>query len=271
MYTLIAGLFMSSGIFGFGFTHGHAPIIRSRPSPTPAPVLTPAFQIQFSGTPSFDDRASIYDLDLYDTAQADVQKAHARGKKVLCYINAGAVEDWRPDASQFPPSVVGNAYAGWAGEHWLDIRAIDRLAPIMSARIQLCADKGFDGIDFDNMNSFENNTGFPLQASDQITYNTWLASLAHAKHVLVGLKNDPSQANTLVGVFDFAIVESCAAEGWCTDFSPFTAAHKPVYAIEYTDVTSAAAFKTYCKRYTAQGYNLVLKHQSLDAWAQWCQ
>ena len=49
-----------------------------------------------------------------------------------------------PDAGQFPASVKGNSVSGFASEKWLDIRETAILLPIMTQRIQNCADKGAD-------------------------------------------------------------------------------------------------------------------------------
>ena len=43
------------------------------------------------------------------------------GRKVVCYIDAGTWEDWRPDAAQFTTSLLGRSN-GWPGERWLDVR-----------------------------------------------------------------------------------------------------------------------------------------------------
>ena len=65
--------------------------------------------------------------------------------------------------------MLGKQYEGFPEERWLDIRRIDLLAPILRARIDACRAKGFDGVDPDNLNGFENDTGFPLTATDQLT------------------------------------------------------------------------------------------------------
>ena len=72
----------------------------------------------------------VYDIDLY-VDQAIIDELHAKGRKVICYISVGSWEDWRPDKDQFPPEVLGNDYDGWPGEKWLDIREIEKLAPII--------------------------------------------------------------------------------------------------------------------------------------------
>ena len=58
--------------------------------------------------------------------------------------------------------MIGNDYVGWPGEKWLDIRAIESLAPLLRARLDLCAAKGFDGIEPDNIEVHDNDSGFPL-------------------------------------------------------------------------------------------------------------
>jgi hypothetical protein len=80
----------------------------------------------------------------------------------------GFSEDWRPDAKQFPSSVLGRTN-GWPGERWLDmdIRQTNVLAPIITARFQMCKDKGFDAIEADNVNGRNLNVRATLELSDQ--------------------------------------------------------------------------------------------------------
>jgi hypothetical protein len=70
---------------------------------------------------------------------------------------------------------------GWPGERWLDIRRIGVLAPIMKARIAKCARKGFDALEPDNINGYQNKSGFSLSGSDQLRYNRWFARQAHKR------------------------------------------------------------------------------------------
>ena len=51
-----------------------------------------------------------------------------------------------------------------AGRKWLDIRQLPVLEPIMTARFQMCQQKGFDAVEPDNMDGYENDTGFPITA-----------------------------------------------------------------------------------------------------------
>ena len=63
--------------------------------------------------------ADVFDVDLY-VDQAAIDALHAQGSKVICYISVGSYEDWRPDAAEFPPELLGKDYDGWPGEKWLE-------------------------------------------------------------------------------------------------------------------------------------------------------
>lgn len=230
--------------------------------------LTP-WQIQFSGEIDTSVAAGVYDLDAFDTDTSVVALLHSRGIKTICYLNAGAWEDWRPDRDRFPITVLGSDYEGWPGEKWLDIRQMDSLDGIMQSRLDLCREKGFDGVEFDNVDGFENDTGFSLSAQDQLAYNAWLAGEAHARGLAAGLKNDPEQAGVLANSFDFAVVESCLSEGWCNLLAPFMDAGKPVFAVEYTEIS--ADIGKYCPQARILKINLILKHLELDSWRGICR
>jgi hypothetical protein len=203
------------------------------PTPRWHPAVGDTFQIQYSGSIDVSVPASVYDLDGDATPASTVAALHAEGRHVFCYVDAGAWESYRADASSYPASVLGKVVAGWPQERWLDIRKIDTLAPLLRHRLDGCAAKGFDGLDPDNVDGYENATGFPLTAADQLRFNLWLAAEAHARGLAVALKNDGDQVGQLVSTFDAAVVEDCVAFGECAAYSPFVAAGKPVFDIEY--------------------------------------
>ena len=197
----------------------------------PAPKTT--WQWQLNGLPldqSFD--VEMYDIDLFDNDAATVAALHAEGRKVVCYMNAGGWEEWRPDADDFDESIIGANLDDWKGERWLDIRRIDILAPIMEARMDSCRDKGFDGIEPDNIDGYLNDTGFPLDYDDQLEYNIWLAETAHARGLSIGLKNDMDQAPELLAHFDWALNEECFRYEECETLLPFIEAGKAVFNVE---------------------------------------
>jgi hypothetical protein len=212
--------------------------------------------------------ANVYDIDLY-VDQAILDELHAQGRKVICYISVGSWEDWRPDKNKFPPEVLGKDYAGWTGEKWLDIREIDKLAPVMLARLDLCKAKGFDAVEPDNMEVYTNNTGFPLTYEDQLKYALWLADEAHKRGLAIGVKNAPDQVMDLVDYFDFAITEDAFFYNWAEKMLPFVNAGKPVFAAEYTDLPGD--FSSFCEKSKQLNFSTILKHRGLDSWLQTCQ
>lgn len=223
------------------------------------PVSTP-WQWQLTGSIDQTVDVPMYDIDLFDNSAAVVAALHAQGRKVVCYISAGTWENWRPDAAAFPAAVLGSKVSGWAGEQWLDIRRIDLLGPIIGARMDLCKQKGFDAIEPDNVDGYANGSGFPLTAQDQLTYNVWLASAAHARGLSVGLKNDLDQVQQLVSYFDWALNEQCFEYSECNLLAPFTKAGKAVFEVEYTLATTA-----FCPQAVALGFNSMKKNLNLDA------
>jgi hypothetical protein len=229
------------------------------------PPPATSWQWQLTGKIDLTVGASMYDLDLNDTPAATVAALHAGGRRAVCYVSAGTWEEWRPDASRFPTAVLGSVVDGWPDERWLDIRRIDLLGPVMEARLDLCRDKGFDGVEPDNVDGYANRPGFPLTAADQLRYNRWFAQAAHARGLSVGLKNDLDQVKDLVDSFDWAINEQCFEYKECDMLKPFVAAGKAVFHVEYKLATSA-----FCTQAIALGFNSMRKRLSLDAFREPC-
>jgi hypothetical protein len=233
----------------------------------PAPGLT--WQWHLSDPPvdtSVD--AQVYDIDLFDNDAALVQELHQRGRRVIGYISVGSIEAWRPDANQFPAEVLGKDYEGWPGEKWLDIRRIDLLAPVMCARLDLVKAKGFDAVEPDNIQIYDNDTGFPITYADQLAYALWLAEEAHARGLAIGLKNAADMVPDALAYFDFAITEDCFVQGWCHHVLPFIAAGKPVFAAEYTD--TGVDFFAACDWGRAHNISFIQKNRILTAFRITC-
>ena len=229
----------------------------------PAPGVT--WQWQLMGTIDTSVDAAMFDIDLFDAPASTVATLHARGVKVICYTSAGSFEDWRSDAARFPADVKGKGVAGWPGEAWLDVRRTAELMPIMEARMDLCVGKGFDGIELDNVDGYDNDTGFPLSSPDQLAYNRLLAQAAHARGLSVGLKNDLGQVPDLVSAFDWALNEECFAYDECDALRPFISAGKAVFNAEYTLTASAV-----CAKASALRFSTIIKNLKLDAYRVAC-
>jgi hypothetical protein len=195
----------------------------------PPAQLTWYWQLQ--GRPRTEP-VQVYDLDGFDTSAAEVARLHAAGRHVICYIDAGTWERWRPDAGRFPRSVLGRPN-GWPGERWLDIRRLAVLEPIIRARLRICARKRFDAVEPDNIDGFENRTGFRITAAEQLRYDRWIARTAHRLRLAAFQKNDPEQARRLQPWFDGALTEQCNQYRECAAFKPYLRAGKPVFDAEY--------------------------------------
>ncbi|MYU20705.1 endo alpha-1,4 polygalactosaminidase [Streptomyces sp. SID8352] len=228
----------------------------------PRPGL--AWQWQLNGPVQETADVPVYDIDGFENSAADVARLHRAGRKVICYINVGAWEDYRPDAGDFPERVLGGTN-GWAGERWLDIRRVSVLRPIMERRFDMCRDKGFDAVEPDLVEAYGNKSGFPLTARDQLVYNRMIADIAHERGLSVGLKNDLPQIPELVKVFDFAVNEQCAEYGECDRLTPFIEAGKAVFHVEYSGTT-----RGFCPEARSLGLSSMLKKPDLDPWRKPC-
>jgi hypothetical protein len=210
----------------------------------------------------------VYDVDGFDNSSADVASLHAMGKKVICYIEVGAGENYRPDYSQFMAADLGKAISGYPNEKYLDIRDA-AVVTIIEARIAMCAQKGFDGIEPDIDDSYTDDTGFPISEADNLAYLGTLSNYAHSLGVAWGLKNggdggDPSTfVSGMLPRVDFAVVEEPFYLGTIGYFSPaLYNAGKAMFVAEYTNDTASAS--TFCGQAIADHTNAALFDVALD-------
>lgn len=218
-----------------------------------------SWQWQLTGTIDLTVAAAVFDIDLFESKQTDIDALHGQGKRVICYFSAGTYENWRPDASAFPASALGSGVAGWPGENWLDTRDAT-VRGIMQARLDLAVQKKCDGVEPDNVDGYLNSPGFPLTATTQLDFNRFIAGEAHRRNLSVGLKNDVDQVADLEPDFDWALNEECSKYSECGTLAPFTSAGKAVLHCEYTSSCPAAV----------PGFSTILKKLGLDSWRVVC-
>ncbi len=229
----------------------------------PAPGLR--WQWQLDGPVDVTTAADVFDLDAFDTSSAAVAELHRRGRRVVCYVDVGAVESYRPDAGAFPSDVVGRVVDGWEQERYLDIRRLDVVGPILAARLDLCRRKGFDGVEGDLVDAYANDSGFPITRADQVRFLRWFAREAHRRGLAAGLKNVSDLLGEVGHDFDFAVVEGCFASGTCQAWRPFLASGKAVFAAEYQPFQPG-----WCAQARDLGISLIEKREGLDAWRVSC-
>lgn len=229
----------------------------------PKPMTTWHWQLQ--GPIKYSVAAQVYDIDLFDVPIQTISELQAKGVRIICYFSAGSYEPYRPDADAFHPDDLGKTMKGWPQEKWLDIRS-ERVLAIMHKRIQLAKTKGCDGVEPDNVDGFENDTGFPLLPEVQLNFNRSLASMAHALNLSIGLKNNVNQAEALVDFYDFAVNEECDYYQECDRLSVFTAQNKAVFHVEYQETLVSDALKreALCRRSNTMKFSTLVLPLALD-------
>jgi Glycoside-hydrolase family GH114 len=154
----------------------------------------------------------------------------------ICYVNGFQTQDDedgvdRPDErSNWPRGLVLRRLGddpNWGGEYLIDIRSAAkraRAADWVQQMIQTCADKGFDAVEYDNLDSWTRFDDTPVEDEvpfgklQAIRYADLLTDRAHALGLAVAQKNTPQlsrrQSRRAIG-FDFAIAESCGRYAEC--------------------------------------------------------
>ena len=224
-----------------------------------------SWQWQLSGTLDISLDVEMYDIDLFDTKQSIIDQLHAENRIVICYFSAGSLEPWRSDVSALPKEVIGKKMSGW-DEYWLDISKIDKLETVMLARLDLAVEKNCDGVEPDNIDAYQNDSGFPLTGQDQLNYNIFLAEEAHKRGLSIGLKNDLGQVAELEPYFDWALNESCYQYNECHLLSPFIKNNKAVFGVEYIASTSE-----FCGLVNDLNFDFLKKDHNLSAYVVPCR
>jgi Glycoside-hydrolase family GH114 len=168
----------------------------------------------------------IYDIDGFLTTAAQVRAIHTSWQaatlphpKAICYLDL-AWEDYRPDASPgqvFPADTLGKVYYGYPQERWVDFRQLDALKPMLRERIAMCARKGFDAVELDDIDSFDppSTTGFHLTPGDAQNFLAYAFNEIHSFGMTALWKNSPYLSSWGRKYTDGAIVEECYVYRQC--------------------------------------------------------
>jgi hypothetical protein len=256
-------------VLAFAAVLGLAEVLASAAPAAASSVWYPhkgaTWQWQLSGTFNINYTASVYDLDVDDTSAATVARIHAKGRHAICYVDVGTWESYRSDAAKFPSSVLGKTVDGWPDERWLDIRKLSVIEPILAKRLDACKRKGFDAVEPDWLNAYEEDTGFPITKAQSVAFDLWVARAAHARGLGVAQKNAPGLTSSLHTHFDFAITEDCAYYAECTSYKAYLSAGRAVLDAEY--IWGPA---TFCPKTKPMGVSAIGKRLALDAWRKTC-
>jgi hypothetical protein len=257
----VAALALGLSAQGAVANEGHRGGSRGHDYWRPAPTTGP-WQWQLQGAIDTSIGADVYDVDGFETSKSTVRILHRLHRKVVCYLDVGSWESYRPDADRFPRSVIGRRYQGFPDERWLDVSHFPLFERPLKRRFTMCARKGFDAVEPDNLAGWEpeNKTGFRITRADQLRFNRWVAHQAHSRGMAVALKNDGRQADELVHAFDFAIVEQCFQYHECGLYRPFVNQQKAVFEAEYE-----LRPQRYCRAARALRFSAIRKSYDLFA------
>ncbi|MFI0814781.1 endo alpha-1,4 polygalactosaminidase [Streptomyces sp. NPDC021098] len=169
----------------------------------------------------------------------------APGLYNVCYVNAFQTQ---PD-EKWPSRLLLHDAKGkvvedpeWDGESVLDITTRakrEEAAERVGAWFEECAEKGFDAVEPDNLDTFTRWPG--LLTADQATaYVSLLSKRAHALGLAIAQKNTgPLASRRAATGLDFAVVEECGRYDECGAFAkPY---RDRVVVVEYEDEGMARA------------------------------
>jgi endo-alpha-1,4-polygalactosaminidase (GH114 family) len=238
-----------------------------------SPASGATFQVVLQGSINFSNPASIYDIDVFDNNATVMEKLHSMNRSVICYFSAGTYENWRSDKGLFNKSDYAKALPDWPGEYWLNTSS-QNVRDIMASRIEMAQTKGCDGVDPDNIDGYDNDTGLNLTKADSIDYLAFLAGEAHARNMSIGLKNGGAIVSHVIGAMQWDINEQCEQYDECDLFQPFIAEDKPVFHIEYPSSSPKITTKQktkICDNTSADGFSTIMKSPSgLTDWVDAC-
>lgn len=252
------------------------------PPPWWRPTLGMAkdWDIQLKAPYELTMRQTMYDLDLWALTPATtidygdgapvtvpagplagkIAELHARGVKVVCYVDTGAIRLTDPDAAKFPgfsatapdrptPPAAGSVI-GWSvsdkdpSKRFLDTRDASRAlwTKYMWKRLDLAKQIGCDGVDGDRNYSIGDTTapepysGFRLTVEEQVSWFREVAKQSHDRLMAAAMRNG-QELTGLVDVvaadFDFMFVERCGEFGQCDQMRPFIQLQRVVFAVDY--------------------------------------
>jgi hypothetical protein len=216
MRLLAAALLLAA--IGCGTTH----------HPIALPPADGVFDYQIGGAYSPAKNVRIVDRDRGDKP--------ASGRYNICYVNAFQTQPaenawWVRRHADLLLRKNGKYVEdpGWPGERILDTSTPERrkeIADIDGSWFAGCAEKGFQAVEPDNLDSWTRSTG-SLSQNDNAALARLLISAAHRHRLAIAQKN----TSELRVKFDFAIAEECQVYDECGDYTKKYG--RRVYEIEY--------------------------------------
>lgn len=224
-------------------------------------------------------QADVWIIDVLDTPASTVKALHQQNKKVIGYFSAGTYENWRSDAKGFLASDLGEPLDDWEGERWVQTKS-QNVRSIMKKRMDIAVSKGFDGIDPDNVDGYDNDNGLGLTTTSAVDFVYFLAAEAHARGLSMGLKNAGEIVPQVISVVEYSVQEQAVKYGETDLYTPFIQRKKPIFNVEYpkgtnpdsakqnneTPVIGSKKDKSLSMK--SKGWSSIIKNVRLDQWVQ---
>jgi hypothetical protein len=128
-----------------------------------------------------------------------------------------------------------------------------------------------------NIDGYNNDTGFDLTEADAVSFVTFLSNTAHAAGMSYGLKNGGDIVPQVVHLAEWVVNEECTFYQECDLYKPFIDAGKAVFHIEYPDTKKELSEKKFinfaCKAQKngdQKGFSTLIKKRNLDDWTRTC-
>jgi Glycoside-hydrolase family GH114 len=187
--------------------------------------------------------------------ERDREAAPLKGRYNVCYVNGFQTQAqelgwWKRRHPGLLTRRHGRLVSdpGYPGEVLLDTSTAPKraaLARIVGVWIRGCAASGYQGVEFDNLDSWTRAKG-TLTRAGNFAFARQLVIRGHAAGLAVAQKNTAEilpGARRSIG-FDFAVVEECQAYHECDAFTRAYGAR--VYEVEYDDAGGLRGFEAAC-------------------------
>ncbi len=220
------------------------------------PPVNAGFDYQIGGDYPLPEGVSIVSRDWF------IGRAAEQPVYSICYVNAFQTQadergvDRPDELSNWPRKLVLSELGddpNWGGEYLVDVSTANKrrqAARWVGQMIDGCADKGYEAVELDNLDSWTRFDGTPLAREvpfskpDSLAFARLLAKRAHARDLAVAQKNtvDVGRRQARRVGFDFAIAEQCARYDECNAYRRVHGNN--VIAIEY----GRRSFREACRR-----------------------
>ncbi|WP_248704084.1 endo alpha-1,4 polygalactosaminidase [Curtobacterium sp. MWU13-2055] len=209
-----------------------------------------------SGRPDYQLGGSYTPPSGVTIVERDSTAKPAKGTYDICYVNGFQTqpESARTWTGSYPSAILRDRAGkpvsdpGWPDEMLLDTRTAAKRAlitKVLAKSIARCGDRGFDAVEFDNLDSWT-RSGKRLTRAGNLALAKSLVDTGHRHGLAVGQKNTPqlgASGRKQTG-FDFVVAEECVQYRECSAYTKVYG--KRVIDIEYAD-TLERSWGSVCK------------------------